>query len=253
MNLYDWPAHVFLSASQRRLFRRGVPVFMFHKLASPPANTRDPFDYMRPELFEARLAAVRAAGLRSLTLDDLVPGNPAPAPGFVVTFDDGYRNVWEHGLTLLEKHRVKAIQFLVPARLGQRNEWDLPNGEVPEPLMDAAQVRDWLAAGHSIGSHTTTHRMLKKLSEAEAREEIAGSKKRLEDLFGVAIRHFCYPSGRYNAMVRGLVEEAGYHTACTVEFGINTPETPRLELRRISPLSGPELAAKVWHRLLNRR
>ena len=33
-------------------------------------------------------------------------------------------------------------------RLGGINEWDLAVGEAPESLMDAAQVHEWLAAGH---------------------------------------------------------------------------------------------------------
>ena len=52
-------------------------------------------------------------------------------------------------------------------------------GEAPAPLMDAAQVKDWLAAGHEIGSHTLTHPWLTRLPLSEAREEISGSKKKL--------------------------------------------------------------------------
>jgi peptidoglycan/xylan/chitin deacetylase (PgdA/CDA1 family) len=250
LSIHDWPAHIFLSAAQRRLFRGGVPVFMFHKLASPPARTRDPFDYMRPERFEAKLAALHQAGLHALTLDELfAPGRTTPQDGFVVTFDDGYQNVWQNGLEILRRHQIKATVFLVAGRLGQTNQWDVAEGEVPEKLMDEAQVRDWLAAGHSIGSHSLQHRVLKRLSQTEAREEIAGSKKRLEDAFGVPVRHFCYPSGKHSSMVRDLVQEAGYATACTVAFGVNGPQTPPLELRRISPLYGRELAAKAFHRL----
>ena len=57
--------------------------------------------------------------------------------------------------------------------------------------MDAAQIRDWLAMfTQEIGSHSLTHRNLTKLKSADVREQIFGSKK-LEDLFGIPIRHFC--------------------------------------------------------------
>lgn len=244
-----WAQRVFLSGAQRRLFRRGLPILMFHKLAAPPAATLDPFDYTRPESLDARLGALRRSGLQPASLDRLAEG-PWPAAGlFIVTFDDGYRNVLEKGLAILARHQVQAIQFLVAGRLGGRNEWDVAKGEVAEDLMDASQVREWLAAGHQIGSHSLTHRILKKLSPAEAREEIAGSKKRLEDLFGVPVRHFCYPSGRYHAGVCDLVREAGYQTACTVKFGVNPPGSPPMELRRIATLSAGELLAKICHRL----
>ena len=70
--------------------------------------------------------------------------------------------------------------------LGKSNGWDVALGEASEPIMDAAQVRDWLAAGHDIGSHTLTHQFLTRLAPGEAREEISASKKRLEDLEGKA-------------------------------------------------------------------
>jgi peptidoglycan/xylan/chitin deacetylase (PgdA/CDA1 family) len=101
-------------------------------------------------------------------------------------------------------------------------------------LMDAAQVRDWLAAGHAIGSHSLTHARLTRLTVRDAREEIFASRKKLEDTFGVTVEHFCYPYGDWSEAVRDLVIEAGYRTACTTEFGVNTPATPPYALRRIT-------------------
>jgi peptidoglycan/xylan/chitin deacetylase (PgdA/CDA1 family) len=59
------------------------------------------------------------------------------------------------------------------------------------------------------------------------------SKKKLEDLFGRRIRHFCYPYGDWNEAVRDLVVEAGYETASSTRFGVNTPETSPFVLCRI--------------------
>ena len=122
---------------------------------------------------------------------------------------------------------------LVPGHIGKFNEWDVKLGEAREPLMSAGQVREWLAAGHEIGAHTMSHPFLTRVSFREAREEIFASKKKLEDVFGVAIRHFAYPYGDWNEPVRDLVREAGYVTACTTEFGLNTTDTHPLALKRI--------------------
>jgi peptidoglycan/xylan/chitin deacetylase (PgdA/CDA1 family) len=100
--------------------------------------------------------------------------------------------------------------------------------------MDEAAVREWLSAGQKIGSHTKTHPWLTHISVAEAREEIRGSKKSLEDKFGVAIDHFCYPYGDWNESVRDLVVEAGYKTACTTTSGVNTPADSSFELKRFT-------------------
>lgn len=243
-------AHIFLSGAQTALFRQGIPIFMLHKVSAPPASTRDPFDYMTPEVLDAKLGALGRAGFASVPLNEASRSPISEKSGkFVLTFDDGYRSVFENALTILARHRVTAIQFLVAGEIGRQNRWDIAKGETAERLMNKEQVQGWLSAGHAIGSHSVSHPNLRKLSQAEAREEVVGSKKRLEDTFGVPVKHFSYPSGRYTPAVKELVQEAGYQTACTVNFGVNAAGDSPFELRRISPLYGSEIFAKVCHRL----
>ncbi len=240
---------IFLGSAQRKLCARGVPILTYHKIATPPAGTIDPFLYLTPASFDEQLAALRRDGYSSASLTETLPPAGNPRKRVVITFDDGCANVLQNALPQLAQHQFHAIQFLVAKFLGKQNEWDIRKGDSPEPLMDECQVREWLAAGHEIGSHTATHPNLRRLSPADARDEIFSSKKLLEDRFGLAIKHFCYPYGAWNQTVRDIVAEAGYHTACTMDFGINTASTPRFELNRIIPLSSREMLAKIRHRL----
>jgi peptidoglycan/xylan/chitin deacetylase (PgdA/CDA1 family) len=169
-----------------------------------------------------------------------------------LTFDDGFRNVLQNALAPLARGGWRALQFLVPNCIGRLNEWDLRDGEAPEVLMDAAEVREWLGAGHAIGSHSLTHARLTRLTQRDAREEIFASKKKLEDTFGVAVEHFCYPYGDWNEAVRELVLEAGYRTACTTEFGVNTPATPPLTLHRITVRHPTRTLRTLKRKLLGR-
>jgi len=240
---------IFMGAAQRRLCARGAPILAYHKIAQPGPHSTDPFLYVNPSRFDEQLAALRRYGFRPASLGENRPAAGNPEKMAVITFDDGCRNVLEHALEPLANHRFRAMQFLVSGFLGRTNDWDVAKGDAPEALMDESQVRDWLAAGHEIGSHSATHRNLRRLSLADAREEIFSSRRFLEDRFGIQIRHFCYPYGSWTDAVRDLVAEAGYQTACTMQFGVNTAASPRLELRRIVPLSGEELRAKIRHRL----
>ena len=149
---------------------------------------------------------------------------------------------------MLKENKFRAIQFLVAAQLGGRNEWEIADGEVPAPLMNEAQVRDWLAAGHEIGSHTLTHPWLTRLSASEAREEITASRKQLEDRFSVPIDHFCYPYGNWNESVRDLVEAAGYKTACTTQPGVNTPADSPFALKRFTARYPSRNLKAIWNR-----
>ena len=243
---------IFLGAAQRKLLTQGTPVFAYHFIGDAPHNPGDPFLYLSPEKFDDQLAALREAGFTSGTLPGLTTP-PAPEVGkAIITFDDGCRNVFEHALPILARHQFTSIEFIVAGLVGKTNEWDTKNGHAGEQLMDSTQIREWLAAGHEIGSHSLTHRNLSKLDAAAAREQIFDSKKLLEDEFGIEVRHFCYPHGKWNQMVRDLVAEAGYKTACTTAYGVRTADTDAMTLPRIFPLSGRDLAAKFRHRLISK-
>jgi peptidoglycan/xylan/chitin deacetylase (PgdA/CDA1 family) len=243
---------MFLGPAQRRLFKRGMPVFTYHNIAEPPPGARDPFLYVSPARFAEQLEMLQNRGFTGVSLDDIINVSPKAENKVVITFDDGCRNVSQNALEILGRHGFCAIQFIVADLIGKRNEWDAKNGDVVEPLMDATQIREWLSAGHYIGSHSLTHPNLAKLGPADARPQIFDSKKKLEDLFGIPIRHFCYPHGRWTPEVRDMVRDAGYVSACTTEFGVNTAGTPCFELKRIFCLSESELLGKVRHRLRRR-
>lgn len=215
-------------------FATGVPVLMYHKLGPRPRKVRLKGLYLSRSLFAQQLAELRNHGFRSADLSAVTGGEGNPGKHVGITFDDGFESVLCLGLEPLAASGLRATQFLVAGRLGQTNTWEQTLGEAPEKLMDAAQVRDWLAAGHQIGSHTLSHPFLTQLPRDEAKEQIQASKRKLEDVFGVPIRHFCYPYGDWDETVRDLVKEAGYQTACTTEFGVNTRHTDPFAIKRIT-------------------
>lgn len=230
---FSLPKNYHELAPFREFFATGVPILMYHKIGARPAGVRLKGLYVTPETFRRQLTELAGEGFAACGPGEAC-SNGEVRPRIALTFDDGFRNVFENALGPLGDYKKTAIQFLVPKFIGKLNEWDLRDGETAEPLMDARQIREWLRAGHAIGSHSLTHARLTRLTVRDAREEIFASKKSLEDLFGIAVEHFCYPYGDWNESVRELVVEAGYRTACTTEFGINTPATPPLALHRIT-------------------
>ena len=242
-------------ARDRWMFDAGPVVLMYHKIARPPAGTNLPFLYVHPRRFERQMDEFMAAGARCVPCGDLLPTAPAGTARadveYCVTFDDGFRNVFEHALPVLRQRGLCSIQFLVGSLIGREDAWDRAIGEPPQALMDDARIRDWLAGGQEIGAHTLTHPHLTRISPAEARSEIFDSKKLLEDRFGREIKHFCYPYGDNNPMVRDLVAEAGYVSALTVEFGAVGSGDPAHGLPRVMATDLPPLwrvaAKKLWH------
>jgi len=245
--LSEVPAYYSRLAPFRNLFRAGNPILTYHKLGPRPRQVRLKGLYLSEALFGKQLEELRADGYTSGNLDSCI--EPVSGRRIVITFDDGYVNVLRYGLPILAATKFKAIQFLVADLLGKCNEWDVPLGEAPEPMMNASQVREWLAAGHEIGSHTLSHLYLTRVSRDQAREEIRSSRNKLEDFFGRKIDHFCYPYGDWNESVRDLVREAGYETACTTEIGVNTPANSLLALKRFTARYPSRNLKAFWSRL----
>ena len=214
----------------------GVLVLMYHKVARAPLATNLPSLYVAPREFDRQMGELLGAGFAHVPFGGVVPAAVAAnvgRGGFGVTFDDGFRNAADHALPVLRARGLRATMFLVADRIGSTDTWDRAIGEPPLPLMDDAEVRDWLAAGQDVGAHTLTHPRLTQLPPDRQRAEIFASKAKLEDRFGVPVRHFCYPYGDQDERVRALVAEAGYEAACTVEHGVNGPgEVDPMALRR---------------------
>ncbi|HZF00451.1 MAG TPA: polysaccharide deacetylase family protein [Methylomirabilota bacterium] len=233
----------------RKLFETGVPALTYHKLGPRPRSVQLKGLYVGEKLFTRQLAELREAGFSTPPLTQIFPVAGNSQKQIALTFDDGFSNVLRHGLKPLAENKFRAIQFLVADLIGKTNEWEQREGEVREPLMDVAQIREWLAAGHEIGSHTLTHPFLARIPLELVREEIFSSKKKLEDLFGRPVEHFCYPYGDWNETVRDLVIAAGYKTAFTTISGVNTPSDSPFELKRFTARYPSRNLKAAWSRL----
>jgi peptidoglycan/xylan/chitin deacetylase (PgdA/CDA1 family) len=219
----------------RETFRSGHALLTYHHVGPRPRGARLKGLYLSDRLFARQVEELRNQGFSTPPYDSLLTRSSTEAEDRVfLTFDDGFCDVFEHALPLLQKQQFLAIEFIVVDLVGKTSEWQRRNDDVPGPLMSRSQIKEWLAAGNEIGSHTLTHPFLTRIPPAEAREEITASKKKLEDWFGRSIRHFCYPFGDWNQAVRDLVVEAGYETACTTQFGVNQASFDVFALKRVT-------------------
>ncbi|MDZ4076355.1 MAG: polysaccharide deacetylase family protein [Hylemonella sp.] len=212
-----------------------IPILMYHQIdVPPPSGTPLRGLVVSPGAFARQMLLLKLLGYRGLSMRDLEPYLTGEKQGRVVgiTFDDGYQNNLHHALPVLRKHGFTATCYAVSSKIGGTNSWD--QGLVAEkPLMTEADWRAWLAAGMDIGSHTRTHADLNQTSADQAREEIAGSKRELENTLGYEVRHFCYPYGRFGAEHSQMAREAGYVTATTTRRGRMHSGDDPMTLRRV--------------------
>jgi peptidoglycan/xylan/chitin deacetylase (PgdA/CDA1 family) len=221
----------------------------YHEVAPLRAGMRRSL-VVAPRTFASHLAYLRASGGTCVRLEDValaITGEVnLPKRAFALTFDDGYVGNHAHALPLLRRFGCTATVFVPSALIG---ETGAAGASQPVDKMNIDQLRDVLNAGHSIGSHTLTHADLPRLSRDERREEIATSRRDLENSIGTPVTTFCYPFGRYDAETVEAVEQAGYELACTTEYGMVHAATNRYTVPRITVgdnLSLPHFMYRHW-------
>jgi peptidoglycan/xylan/chitin deacetylase (PgdA/CDA1 family) len=248
-----------------------IPVLLYHKLGRPPRGARVPGHYVSPGLFSRHLDYLQRRGYTTISLLDLVAHlRPAPAARptedqgahpesrsasaspprpVVITFDDGYRCLYEHGLPALAERGMAATVFMVVGAIGGTNTWEQAVGDVAEPMLTLPEIRDMRSHGIEFGSHTLNHAHLPETPGADAAREVADSRARLEQTLGEPCQAFAYPYGEWDLRIRDLVERAGYDIACTTLRAAARPDSdplalPRINIRRYNITA--RFAYKLW-------
>lgn len=142
----------------------------------------------------------------------------------VITFDDGYEDNHAVAAPTLARWGLPATFFIATDFIGTEYQpyWDRDNG-IQTRWMTWEQVCELHAQGFEIGAHTRTHANLAGLSLDAARDEILGSKVRLEQALGTTIDLFSYPFGGQKHCtddVRALVAELGFRCCPSCHGGL---------------------------------
>jgi len=89
------------------------------------------------------------------------------------------------------------------------------------PLMSWEEVKEMSSYGIDFGAHSCSHPHLNELGLKEIREEVSKSKAVIGSKIGREIQFFCYPyGGKVNSCIKKVVEETGFHGACSTSPGV---------------------------------
>jgi peptidoglycan/xylan/chitin deacetylase (PgdA/CDA1 family) len=202
----------------------GVRILYYHRIA----DTDDELS-VSPRRFAAQMEELARSGLRGVdTVEAALGGDNVIG----LNFDDGYRDVAEHALPVLQRLGFRATVFIATGVTDGRARFHWY--ERQPALLGweeiAALDRDGTL---TFEPHTVTHPNLLALDDGEAEREIGGSKSELEERLERPAQVFCYPAGLFGARDRALVAAAGFRFAVSCEPGANTSDTDPLALRRI--------------------
>ena len=210
---------------------RALPILAFHALDDRPAVAALP-----PRVFGRGIARLRERGHRTLGLLEAVDcvrrGTPFPGRTVVVTFDDGYRSVYEEAFPVLQHHGMTATVFLTVGEPGASASGDrLPSLE-GRPMLSWTEIREMQHAGITFGAHTLTHPDLTRLPAGLIEIEVRASKATIEDRLGTPVVCFAYPYGRYDRRSHALVRQH-FACACSDALGLMSARSDPWALERV--------------------
>jgi peptidoglycan/xylan/chitin deacetylase (PgdA/CDA1 family) len=200
-----------------------VPILTYHHVGIPSSKWR--LNCVSQKSFKYQMNFLKRHGFQVISTDDLVEGIKAghefTRNTVVIQFDDGYEDNYKTAFPILKNHGFPAMIFLISDKINTPDflTWD--------------EVKEMEKYNISAGAHTRHHVYLPKVDKIKAWDEIAGSKKVIEDHLGHSIYYFAYPSGGFTEELKSLVNTAGYKAAMTTNRGKDRYNIDLYELNRI--------------------
>jgi peptidoglycan/xylan/chitin deacetylase (PgdA/CDA1 family) len=212
-------------------------------------------------------------------------GHRLPARPVLITFDDGYRSVFELARPILRRHGIPAAVFVcsepvrhqrlfsfdaVTRAIGPEafdalraqpdDTWrktaeqhDTPADDAPHLApMTQAQVRQLADEGFAIGVHTASHAALGKAPADVQRRELESCRAAIESWTGRRVDALAYPFGTpgvdYTGETVAIAASLGFRAGFTTRPGFARAAEPALERSRLVVL-GAVTAAELAHRI----
>ena len=223
-----------------------IPVITYHAIGDGPRPL-----WISADVFEDHLRAFANQGYRTVSLEAAARLLKAPAEGsskpLVITFDDGYRNFFTAAWPILDRYGFSATLFVVTDLCDGIERTGAADTFKPlAPVLSWDEIRYLAGVGCEIGSHTRTHPHLPSLhDDAAVVDEIAGSKRIIEQELGRPVRVFAYPYGSVESRAVATVR-AAFRSAVTTNLGVAGASSDAYLLERVDAYYlSPEHVARL--------
>lgn len=182
------------------------------------------------------MARLHESGYRILGLmeavDCLKERQPFPPRSFVLTFDDGYRSVYDEAFPVLQRYGLSATVFLaVGEGTTARSTARLPSLG-GRPMLAWREIREMHQWGVEFGAHTLTHPNLTRLPADRVEAEMRDSQAIIQDALGIPVECFAYPYGRHDRQSREIARRF-FACACSDTLGLIDHKSDIYALERV--------------------
>jgi peptidoglycan/xylan/chitin deacetylase (PgdA/CDA1 family) len=229
----------------------GVTMLIYHRVGGPGHEELD----VRREDFAAQMATLanfEVAGIDAAA-EALRRGDPTGR--FVLTFDDGFADVYTQAWPVLRDLQLPFTVYLTSGYVGGEMRWEGSTAKEPGgPALTWDQLGEMVDSGHcTVGNHTHTHARPEHLDE----DEVDRCSELIRRRIGGEVRHFAYTWGVPVPSMEPALRSR-FVTAATGRLGRNLPGTDPMRLMRVpvrrsdpleffrAKLSGGLLAERVY-------
>jgi peptidoglycan/xylan/chitin deacetylase (PgdA/CDA1 family) len=178
-----------------------APILLYHHIGERSAGGR--YTVSAAD-FEAQMLALRAWGYTPIPISRLAAalaaGASLPRRPVVITFDDGYQDVYTHAFPVMHSLGYPGVVYVISQQVGVGG------------YLNVEQLQELAAAGWEIGSHTRTHTSLRAWG-ANLEREIAVSRQELETMLQAPVSSFSFPYGLTSQAATQWVKDSGYTAA----------------------------------------
>jgi peptidoglycan/xylan/chitin deacetylase (PgdA/CDA1 family) len=200
-----------------------VPILMYHRVGDYPEKD---LNTVSVKAFESHMAFLKEHRYNVIAFDQLVQGiktgRQFPRNTVVIQFDDGFKDNYTNAYPILKRYGFPAMVFLISDVIGNDDRF-----------ITWEQMKEMESSNFLAGAHTRTHPYLPDTTLARAEDEIAGSKRVIEEKLGHKIDYFVYPAGGFRNEDKEFVKKAGYKAASSTNRGFDRYNRDLHELKRI--------------------
>lgn len=194
--------------------------------------------------FEEQMHGLARAGYCFLSngelIDALTGKGELPPRAVVVTFDDGWRSIYDHAFLVLRELHIPATIFLTTDSTA---EVFTEKAAIDAPLT-GEMVREMAAAGIDFQGHGVTHGDLSRMAEGEVRRELTESRAAIEALTGRPVDTYSLPgTTRHTRALVRISRALGYRAIHTPFIGAVSPGADPMMVRRIMVEGSFDMAA----------
>ncbi len=177
-----------------------APILLYHHIT--PEEIDNEY-YLALDLFEQHMEWVTQQGYTTITIsqlaDALTKGTYLPEKPILITFDDGYDDLYQYAYPVMKSRGMVATAYLIGFCLDA------------EGCISTEQVRMMAESGWEFGVHSMSHQNLTTVSDLNY--EMYQPRVLLERKLNLPLTTFAYPYGAGNDFIYRKSWQYGYSAA----------------------------------------